>query len=274
MKPINSFMGLDGKINFDLFFGIDKYSEENGRYAIGLLNNIFSDVQEHYKVNNSQSVENYKFKPAELILPDLYNSVFDRDKASLSEIKDKGSNYFKEKLDKLYNVSNNKYDIKLELSNGNQPVYIKYVDKLGASTVILKSDIVKDDELGKLNVKQYYKSDNNGKVLYKISDKCRVTTDEYGNDVIEILAYKNDILLNNSKSENIKVKTDNFEEDLNSLIKSFKGNIKGFIPLMNSNVNLFDLKTNKFKSIHKTTINQFNKFSGYSPTTNDIFDNT
>jgi len=267
----------DGVIDFDAFFGSDGYHEGN-RYKVGLLDNIFMDAKSHYVLNNSTPVYNYKFKPAELILPDLYESVFDKQTSSMSEIRDKGSNFFKDKLQSLYNVKNDKYDIKLELSNGNQPIYIKFVDNLSNSNVILKSDQTKDDEYNKM-FKQYYKTDTNRNILYKISDNCRVISDEDRNEVIEILAYKKKTILDTddrgkTTSKEVKIKTDTFEEDLQDLIKSFKGNIKGFIPLMNSKVLLYNEESGKFNNLHVNTLHQFLKFSGYALTTDDKLDET
>jgi hypothetical protein len=119
---------IDGMIDFNIYFGDDT-----------LINDIYKDVKDHYFNSNSEYVYNYKFKPAELVLPDIYQSTFTRSAhESLYEIKKQGAVYFENKIKEDYNLSGEetKEDIKLIVEGMESPVYIRYVSDLAGQKTV------------------------------------------------------------------------------------------------------------------------------------------
>ena len=100
MKSIDdiSFKNDKGEIDVSKYFGNDT-----------LINKRFDEVEEHYILNNSVEIKNYSFKPAELMMPNIYASIFDNEGVSIKQILDtvdeSGNNtYFENKVRKIYDV--------------------------------------------------------------------------------------------------------------------------------------------------------------------------
>jgi len=66
----------------------------------------FGNVKDHYLNDNiSKLIYDYKFYEAEMIMGDIYKSDFEiDDNISMSEIKEQGPEYFRQKLLKKYDA--------------------------------------------------------------------------------------------------------------------------------------------------------------------------
>ena len=136
-----------------------------------LITTPFSEVKDIYIKSKAVPVTDYVFKPAELIMGNMYKNIFNTEEDSIDIIKntvnDRGENiYFKNKLDNIYIEDNKEADFKLILSEGDKPVYIKYVKEYPAAIKENNSIFVPhyDDNTGELNT---YRVSNNGTPLYK-----------------------------------------------------------------------------------------------------------
>ena len=226
------FKNEDGTINFDLYFGEDDLVYDN-----------FIDVKDHYLTNNSKIITDYKFDSAELVMGDIYKSKFDREfNDSMYEIKTQGYGYFADKIITDFDDDSTEADIKLNVNGLDHPVYIKYVNNLPGNSqdINIKSQFIKNED-NKIESK-YVRVNDSGDDVYVIPN--------YNTMRIVIKDGKEIIL--------IKGKDAGLEKELNSLLSSFKGNIKSFIPLMN----------NKLEN-NSITLDKFSKYSGY--TVGDIF---
>jgi hypothetical protein len=81
-----------------------------------------------------------------------------------------------------------------------------------------------------------------------------------GREVILLKAY-NEVGKVNSK-------VDKFNETLGDLLKSFKGKVKTFVPVLGNNVMVTSIKRGetKTRSLNADTLFQFQKFSGFKNT--------
>ena len=109
---------VNGKIDFQAYFGEDS-----------LIGDIFLDVKTHYENFNSQTVHNFRFEAAELVLPNIYKSTFNTGNESISSILSQGSDFFKTMIKEDYKSDNADADFKVVLQNG-QSVYVKFVSQL------------------------------------------------------------------------------------------------------------------------------------------------
>ena len=74
--------------------------------------NPVTDVLQHYS-SMSNLVENLNFKPAEKIIGDIYQTIFNRDSNdSMYDIYNQGSEYFKNKISKYYDNDTTESDLK------------------------------------------------------------------------------------------------------------------------------------------------------------------
>ena len=268
MKSITSpeFMNLDGKFNFELYFGDDP-----------LINKRFDEVEEYYIQNNSVEVKNYSFKPAEVMMPNIYADVFDNDGVSIRDIlntvDESGNNtFFKDKLKSLYIYDKSEdpadMDMKLVLSKDERPIYIKYVETFPTTTLntkILRD--VYDKDSGDMILSRL---DEKGEALYRVPKDSRIVKESnYDVVYLKIGRYgEKDV-----DGKKVSVLNNSFEDNLKDFIKSFKGNIKAIIPLMNNNsiekviekrYNKQSKNTESFEvNMNNITYKIFRKFSGY-----------
>lgn len=243
----------EGNIDFQTYFGNDN-----------LINSYYGDVKDHWE-NNSVSVENYKFKPAELILPNLYKSSFDTGNDSISTINSEKSGYFKKKLDKYYEEDTSTNDMKIVLGENNL-VYVKFVsgnNLKGVSNV----PTIEDTDLD-TGTFETYRVDRFGKKLYQIP-KGAIVKVENGHDVVYIQASYYDAKLKKPMVVN------NFNDSVKSFIRSFSDNIRAIVPLMNGQIETFYKDENTVYDVNRTTFNVFAKHLGFwiNPES-ETFDNT
>lgn len=241
--------------NIDELFNRDNFTD------------IYKDAKNYYDDSNSSVISNYAFKKAELVLGDTYQSKFNRDiKDSLYEIKNLGSKYFYDKLEKLFEDDDTEADIRLNVSNLDHPIYIKYTDSLPGND-------------HSLNIKLQRVLDNTGVstkfIRYNEKGNAVYTLPDYSKSRVKLVDGKEIIFLKAASNSKIGGKSYlsrelDFNKNLSFLIKSFKDGIQSFIPLMNNSLEgkevIFDkdrnLVTKNFE-INSTTLQQFSKFSGY-----------
>lgn len=258
-------------IDFNAYFGEDN-----------LKDSIYSDVKAHYVLKNSIPVTDYKFDAAELILGDIYQSKFNRtDVDSIYTIKNQGAQYFANQLSKAFEDDNTKADIKLNISTSDNPVYIRYVDALPGidSSINLKVDAFANDE--GITEYKYVRYNQKGDVMYTLPDINNIrVVNEDGKEVILIKAAVK-LQVENNQEQWTRVK--GFSQNLESLLKSFKGTIKSFIPLNNGDLSK-PLDSSKFNRDTKkdepdqlmlpnSTMYEFTRFSGYLRTDTDELNN-
>lgn len=263
MEPLSdpkfSVINEDGttSINFAAYFGIDD-----------LINTIYKDSREHYITNNSIKVSNIKFDSAELVLGDIYKSKFNRDfNDSIYEIQEKGPQYFSQKLISDYEDDSTDADIKLNISSLDHPIYIKYVADLPGNdpniTLRLKQDFNSKGDI----TQKFVRYNDKGQVAYSLPNHSAMRVSMIdGKETIFIKGYTKI-----SGTEKIHEKDRAFENNLESLLRSFKNEIKTFIPLMNSSFVPTGLKETEDESLkysnishNSVTLREFARFSGYT----------
>lgn len=188
-----------------------------------VLDDIVQDVLPYYQ-NNANKIVDLKFRPAEIMMPDIYKSTFNRDdNDSLYRIKKEGPKYFKNKFDILYDIDDTEADIKIVTSDVSNPIYIRFVTELsGFNSVNIKKNPDVDYEL-------YSRYNEVGDRLYDLVDykNTRVIL-ENGKEIIE---YK--VGYTDKKGKNILRR--NAFNAVEKLIKSFT-DIKAIVPLNNGNI--------------------------------------
>lgn len=238
-----------------------------------LTNDILSDVLYNYNDDNIQEIYNYKFKAAELILPNLYRSVFNTGNKSISQIREQGPSFFKEKILNQFSSGDEVNDIKLILGNGDRDIYIRFVEHLPEQleSSIIKKDIepvtltdINGDNISVLK-KVYIRSDINGDKLYTIPENASITF-EGDKEIINIKAFTKSLYKDGDKSETFNKVDPNLSGILDSIISSFRGKISALVPLMNNKIEAKRL-TDKNKlindNINYITLGMFNRFSGF-----------
>lgn len=239
-------------INFKAYFGEDD-----------LVNTIYNDAKSHYLTNNSIKVDNMNFESAELVLGDIYKTKFNRDfNDSIYEIQEKGYQYFSQKLAESYEDDSTDADIKLNISSLDHPIYIKYVADLPGNdpniTLRLKQDFNSKGDI----TQKFVRYNDQGQVAYSLPNhqNMRVAMVN-GKETIFIKGFV-------KSSEEYYEKLNSFDRDLEDLLRSFKSNIKSFIPLMNNSKTFTGFKgendTNVQWSHDSVTLREFARFSGYT----------
>jgi hypothetical protein len=188
-----------------------------------VLEDILQDVLSYYQ-NNANKIVDLRFKPAEIMMPDIYKSTFNRDdNDSLYRIKKEGPKYFKNKFDILYDYDNTEADIKIVTSDVSNPVYIRLVTKLtGVNNVNIKRNPDVDYEL-------YSRYNEVGDRLYDLVDYKNIRAfSEGGKEIIEIKVGYTD-----KNGKNILKR--NAFANVERLIKSFT-DIRAIVPLNNGNI--------------------------------------
>ena len=242
---------VDKTTNFEEFFNGDN------------LLMIYSDAKNLYTIKNSDFVKNYKFKEAELILGDIYQSKFNRDfNDSIYDIKSKGYSYFFDKLNKNFEKDDTEADIKLNLSNLDIPIYIKYVDELPGNdySINIKAEKFLDSKKGIIT--KFVRYNQKGEVVYTLPDYKNVRVNIVdGKETIFIKA----VASSKTNNEILWNKVDTFSSNLQEFISSCKSNITSFVPLMNNDLKLTKQKNSVSSKISFdiNTLMEFSKFSGY-----------
>jgi hypothetical protein len=255
-----------------------------------LVSDILDDVKEFYS-NNGEEISNYKYKRAELILPNIYKSTFDVED-SMIEIMQKGRKYFVDKLAPKFKIASNHSDknFKISLGDGNNDVYVKYVTELPPSehknSTKIKETLNNNGEIEESIVRV----DNRGNELYTLPPQSTLSVGSDGVDVVYIKvggAYVGKLEKTvNGKKEYSYVHTINYEatnKKINDFISSFHGSIMAITPILLHTSTKY-ISQNDFRSIkdlkakerikkvenmelinidEKITFRQFKRFSGY-----------
>lgn len=188
-----------------------------------VLRDVISDVIDSYKSGNmSVPIYNLSFSAAEISMGDIYKTKFGKeDSTSMAYIKSKGYEYFADKLNSLYDTTDEtEADIKIITDDISTPIYIKFVNSnSGGNEVNLRLDPDVDYDL----VARY---DELGNRLYTIPDPNNTRIKSVGEkEIIEIK-------IGNLKKDKTILSKDvsAIQKNLKSLINSFS-NVKAVIPL-------------------------------------------
>ena len=250
MNPVNE------TTIFEKYFG----GLVNGKFVKDdLLNNIFEDVRELY-TGKLLPITDYKFKAAELILPNIYKSDFGTGIDSIHEIRN-NPDYFKNKLIDQFNVSDDESDFIIVLGKDENPIHVVYTSDL--SKIQEKEDIITDKEVvnGKLtNVR--IRLNSKGEKLYTIPENAKVAFDKDTNrETLYILAASKHVS-NKTNKEFYKIDLQ-LGRTVENLIKSFNGEIQAIVPTMNSMFKTKEIDGKIFNSdIQKVTLKAFGNFIG------------
>lgn len=254
---------VDSSVDFKDFFNGDT------------LQSNFKDAVVKYNDTNSIDTTGYKFNPAELMLGDIYQSKFNRDfEDSIFEIKQKGSNYFENRIADSYATDSLNADIKLHLNNYDRPIYIRYTDTLPGNDYRLNITLERPMDEDGVSQK-FVRRNQNGEILYTIPDykNVRVGLDTDGNEIIFIKAATKV----QTKKATTYIPDPDFGKNLAKLISSFKGTITAMVPLMNNKLELTPQTeeelakegTRKQRTLNQTTLKVFSRFTGYNTTSDN-----
>lgn len=228
-----------------------------------LINKRLDEIIDHYKANNSVLVDSHTFKPAEMILGNMYKGTFDTGSDSIETIRS-NKDYFRNKLDNIYTRDNTKADLKLVLKNGENPIFVKYVTRF--------PDFAKDDQ----NLfTEIYDEATGQMVLARIGIDGQPLYIKPPNSIVVKGSGYETIYL--KLGNYIKVDKDgkpvgktllhkNFRKNLRTFIKSFRGELRAIVPLMNGQKELLSQvidENGNPEDINKISFNEFKKFSGY-----------
>ncbi len=188
-----------------------------------VLRDVISDVIDSYTLDNmSIPIYNLSFRAAEISMGDIYKTKFGKeDSTSMAYIKSKGYKYFADKLNDLYDTTDEtEADIKIVTDDISTPIYIKFVNSnSGGNEVNLRLDPDVDYDL----VTRY---DELGNRLYTIPDPNNTRIKSVGGK--EIIEIKIGNLKKGSTILNKNIPA--IQKNLKSLINSFS-NVKAIIPL-------------------------------------------
>ena len=217
---------LEGNLDFKTYFGNDE-----------LTSIVFDDYASHYMSDTvSEPIFSYQKKAAELIMGNIYGDVFKTGMDSLSEIREEGAGYFKNKLAQIYKFEKgSNADFKIATVDGEPDVYVKFVQKgelpkenLDRTRNLTSVDYDKAGNLVK------YRLDQQGEKLYRIPDNASVKFTEKGYDILYVEAGET------RTSKKGGEKTSYFEMDktvhntVNDILRSFNSSIQGIVPIMNN----------------------------------------
>ena len=177
--------------------------------------------------------------------------------------------YFRNKFSTDFQEDSTKADIKLVLNNHSDPIYIRYVDRLPGNDYRInftsETSVEEDDEGTK-----FVRRNEKGDILYKIPNNNTVRVIlENGKEIIHIKAASKVTVDGTTMMQ----KVDTFSPDLKRLIKSFRDNIRSFVPLMNNSLNGKYAVTKDGQkelvdfSLNITTLSLFSKFNNFAGTT-------
>lgn len=202
---------VNGITDFDKYFGVNFNTKE---IKDNLSSIVIEDHINHYNTISSELIT-YDKKAAELIMANIYSETFDTGKDSVGFIRNKGNEYFKEKLKQYY-----KYDptIKADfkIATKERDIYVRFVPKNELPQVAaskLKGFLIDDfDEEGipkKIRVSSF------GETLYELPK----------HSVVNILPDYDVLYIESGERESV------IEQEENEISKS----IKKFVPYKNIN---------------------------------------
>jgi len=229
-------------INLDIIFNGDS------------LEKTTNEVKELYTQNGkAQVITEYEFTPAEMILGNIYKDTFDTKEDSIYTIKN-NPDYFLAKIKEEFIPITNKIDFKISLKNGNNPIYVKYVDSLPESRK--NEEVIDSFEIyGDSMKKMLTRLGKNGETLYVLpEDSVLHIVDGVDTLYIKIGTY-------NSSNKTIEIKQD-FKRNLKNFIKSFKGEVSSIVPYMNNHYNNVILNKHSY-NLDGITYNIFSNFHNY-----------
>lgn len=234
MRPVNS------TTNFNDIFG-----DDNFKYT-------FSDVKDMY-LNITDVITNYKHSDAELISPNIYKSTFRVGNASIAEIIAKKADFFKEKISPEFENIDDNYDLKINLKENSNPIYIKFVDFNTTSVPVDNRIKISESIENNLSKLGKYRVGDNGEPLYYLPNNAVVRFDNDKEIIYMPITYNKD-----NKSYLHKM----FSVTMNQFVKSFNGEISSIVPILTSKMSLFDDSDN-IVDVNQLSFNIFKDFFNY-----------
>ena len=244
----------------DQFTNFFQYFEQDN-----IMEDTIEDVLEYYNLSGL-SISDINFRPAELVLGDMYQSTFDRDNNdSIHKIKSLGPTYFYDKMISQYSEDNTNADIKIVTSKNDTPIYIRFVNKnvLTNNTLNIKGNSDNFDE-------------NLDKKLSRFNDQGEAVYDIINNNVRVIKEGDKEIITIKYGSEwdGAYHLNKSLGETLSKTISSFGNSIVSIIPLMrdDSKIKIYTYDNKQIfgteeYDLNNLTFKQFKKFTGFG---NDI----
>lgn len=211
---------ITGDVNHRTDF--NKYFENDD-----MRTNVVEDVLEYHSIN-SLATSDLKFRPAEIMVADIFKNKFSRDNTSLFNIKKQGFKYFEKFIKKQYSTPDyTNADIKIVTSKLNSPVYIRFTNNLKKynDNLNIKVDTNNPNSMENNIVSRH---NDQGEPIYDlVSDYVSVVKE--GDAEIILIDLGNNTA--NGEKE-IKEINNRVSEDLRAVITSFEGSIETLIPLM------------------------------------------
>lgn len=236
---------VDQNTNFDEYFENDN-----------LMRDILEDVIDNYADSQVTDVE---FRAAELMLDDMYKSVFKRsDHETIYEINKKGSKFFSDKLIKDFKSDDTDADIKIITSRSKSPIYVKYVETLPFTddSVTLSRD--RGDGIRE-NFDNYVRKGEDGEVMYRVPDMRNVVVKRENNSDVIYVRWSN-----NLTKYGHRVNRD-FNKITNTLFKSFGDSLKTVVPLMRDAAEYKTVNRDnevEILNLNQVTLDLFKKYTG------------
>ncbi len=223
--------------DFNEYFSLDE--------EVDNLEDIFDDVVSIYRNKEDiVTISNYNFQPAEMIMGNIYQTVFDMKATdSLYDVKKQGPDFFLKKLLNKFEIKEEvDFDLKLEVDGLENPVYIKYVDKLPGNDSSLPFRIEHVTENGTI-AQRYVRKGRTGEDIYRLYNPQEMRAKlKDGKEIIYVKAF------------NVVGKTTfperDFEKHLQYLINSFGNNIKAIIPGMVTSDQFYKANKKHTKDLH------------------------
>lgn len=167
-----------------------------------------------------QPISNYVHKPAEIIMPKVYRTMFDIGHDSFAKINFQKEFYFKQKVSQLINPDTRDCDLFVANTNGDN-YYISSLNKEALQNKIDSGDWTRANIITKDFDGIRWRVDIKGEKIYKLPFGAEVVLDSFGNEIIVFLS-KNDV-------SPIK--------KINTFVRSLKGVF--VYPFANNNKDLF-----------------------------------
>jgi hypothetical protein len=210
-------------------------------------------------------VTNYKFTPAELVMPNIYKTSFNVEGTSVSEIIKNKEKFFSKFLEQEFEEVGDDADFRIRVKNGNNPIVVKYVNDIekviieNATNSYGRIQII-ERSVGNTVIKEKFRIDPKGNVLYKIPTGVTVSIQD-GVDYVYIA------LSEISGESNILLKS--FERTAKDFIKSFGENISSITPLKHSPIKVTDKSGIPFNQ-NEVTYQLFREIHNYNGPRPDI----
>lgn len=264
MKSLNDIRDSEGNVDFKLMFGDNTNKEA---FSDTLIADIYDDVKDFYKQNNSKEIYNVTVAGAELVLPNMYQSAFGTGTDSIISIKKQGSKYFEDLISEDYQKNNEEnYDFKVVLQDNNS-VYIKLVSELPTkkeNAKLFESDL-------KNGQKVLYRLGTDGRQLYVKPKNSKVFEEDLGDVIyLKVSDYK-DVTIGEDVHK-INVLKEGFKYSFSNLIESMR-DIRSIVPLLQNTPEDIVNFENKPVNLRAILLKQYSELTKIRFNLNEELDN-